>query len=144
MNIEILKHGEIDVKILICNRAYESATIRTKKELDLDDFEGDLQNYSISRLMINYLYESYVCYCQEKQISKKWGIISFQEELNNKAIEESTLDDCFQKLADSLSSHFEKVAKSMEEDSKKKESTEMNTNLKTETNLNLSIVENAE
>ena len=108
MNIHPLKHGEIDVKILICNVAYQAALAKTSKEVDDSDFEGDLKNFAYSRILVNYLYQSYVAYCQEKESSKKWGVISFQQELirDDVDLEESTREKCFELISESITSKF--------------------------------------
>lgn len=108
MNIHELKHGEIDVKILICNKAYQSALVKTSKDVDDSDFEGELKNFAYSRLLVNYLFQCYVAYCQEKEISKKWGVISFQEELIREDVDldASTRDKCFEAISESITSKF--------------------------------------
>lgn len=112
-NIIELKHGELNVKLLLCSKSWRN----TVMSLESDNIVGFTQISTVDA-MYRYAYYSYVAYCRKNLKTPEFDAYEFDELLTapNVALEESNFETVMQELSDSIIS---KMTAGVESEEKK-------------------------
>ncbi len=104
-NIVELKHGNINARLLFCNRAYRDARGELGNLFSMDDLGNSVKQ---ANFLFSYLYQSYKCACKEESKDISIGFIEFDEALsmNDIPVTESNLSEIFDKAAESVKVYF--------------------------------------
>ena len=105
MEITDLKHGQLSVKLLLCNKALRLATMSVTQNLGVDESVFVSGNtLATSELLYSYAFFSYKMYCQKHREHVLFDEFDFDDLIraNNVKKIDSNLEDVLTLLADSL------------------------------------------
>jgi len=105
MEIVKLKHGELDVSLLLCNKALRLATISVTQNLGSDEsIFATGSSIATSELIFSYAYFSYKMYCQKHREEVVYDEFDFDELIREVKIkrEDSNLESVLEQISTSL------------------------------------------
>ena len=122
--IQELKHGNLDVKLQICNEAFIDAI--PKFEADKEVSFTELQSVGFSTFLFYFAYFSYKVYCNENGQIRKYNCAQFLKEINREDVKESdsNINEVVEALANSFIEKAKKKATGQKESSAGNISTE--------------------
>jgi hypothetical protein len=104
MTVQELNHGDLKVKLLLCNKALRLATLSTTESLGRDEsviFSGG--QMVLGEFLYSYAYFCYKMYCQKHREQAFYDEFDFDEAIREQVLaENSNLDEVLTSLSDSL------------------------------------------
>ena len=121
MNVVHLKHGKLDVKLLICSKSWRNTVIALEDEKIVPNKPG-----AASDAMFRYAYHSYVAYCKKNLQTPEYDEWDFDELLTDqKEVEtaDSNIEAVLTELSNYIISKIEAAAGETKDEKKSQQTT---------------------
>ena len=132
MTVIDLNHGELKVKLLVCNKALRLATLSTTESLGRDEsfiFSGG--QMVLGEFLYSYAYFCYKMYCQKNREQATYDEFDFDEAIRENVLQkDSNLEEVLTALSDSLIATVTKNVEQIKGEAEKKTSVKDGESLK--------------